>query len=400
MKSEIDTMVAKKGNITWLSYLVVDIHLHTTRALEIMRHMEGRGYRNTLIATRSAKNLLGTNKNRHLILIPIRYRSFISSIVFALAVLLYLPIHLVVSKPKYVIVSADVSVFGTIPYALLAKVFKTKFVLDIRSTPVDTPGLSGSFRKLVIHVSVLIAKRLFGGLTIITSLMREELCSSYKINPSEVGVWTSGVCSNSFNPEKYVISGNELKQKLGLGGKFVVFYHGVLRDNRGITTTGEAIRLLRQKHPDIVLFLLGSPRYPELDELLHKEDLHENIIIHTPVAYEEVPRFVSFSDLCIVPLPNLYRWRFQSPLKLLEYLAMEKVVIVSNIPAHSEVIGTEACGIYLQSVNPFEIAKSIAYAYSNKNSLADWGKSGRLIVQKNYTWERVAGELESYLISI
>ena len=393
-------MVAGKGKITWLSYLITDVHLHTARALEIMRHMEGLGYSNTMIATSSAKNLSRMDKNKHLILMPIRYKSVISSILFAVAVFFYLPIHLVVSRPNYVIVSADVSVFGTIPCALLEKIFKTKFILDIRSTPVDTPGLAGSFRKLVFHVSVLIARSLFSGLTIITPLMKDQLCSSYKIDQNEMGVWTSGVSPDSFSPEKHVIAGNELKRKFGLEGKFVVFYHGYLSASRGITTTVESIRLLRKKNPDIVLFLLGSPLYSELEELLHKEDLNENVIVHPPVAHEEVPRFVSFGDVCIVPLPDIPRWRFQSPLKLLEYLAMEKAVIVSNIPAHSEVIGTETCGIYLQSVNPSKISESIEYAYSNKHRLTEWGKSGRVIVQKKHTWERSARNLETYLNSI
>ena len=230
--------------------------------------------------------------------------------------------------------------------------------------------------------------------------MKDQLCSSYKIDQNEMGVWTSGVSPDSFSPEKHVIAGNELKRKFGLEGKFVVFYHGYLSASRGITTTVKSIRLLRKKYPDIVLFLLGSPLYSELEELLHKEDLNENVIVHPPVAHEEVPRFVSFGDVCIVPLPDIPRWRFQSPLKLLEYLGMEKVVIVSNIPAHSEVIGTETCGIYLQSVSPSEISESIEYAYSNKHRLTEWGKSGRVIIQKKHTWERSARNLETYLNSI
>jgi glycosyltransferase involved in cell wall biosynthesis len=394
-------MVANKGNITWLSYLVVDMQLHTSRALEIMRHMESRGYHNTLIASRSASSVPLRKNSQHLILVPIRNKSFISQIIFALAVLFYLPFYIAASKPRYIIVSCDFSIIGTIPCALFARLLKTKFILDIRSTPVDLQTtLSASIRRLIFHVAVLIAKNVFSGLTIITSAMKEELCYSYKINPNKIGIWTSGVSFDLFDPDKYLNSGNQLKHKLNLDGKFVVFYHGSLSDHRGITKAAEAMNLVRQQYPDVVLFLLGSPKYSKLVELLNEKGLHEWVIIHSPVAYEDVPKFVSISDLCIIPLPDLSIWRAQSPLKLLEYLAMEKVVIVSNIPANSEVIGTEACGIYLQSVNPFEIAKSIEIAYNNRSSLADWGKSGHNIVQNKYTWERVAQNFESYLNSI
>ena len=69
------------------------------------------------------------------------------------------------------------------------------------------------------------------------------------------------------------------------------------------------------------------------------------------VDYEDVPKYISMSDVAIIPLPDMHYWRSQSPLKLLEYLAMTKTVIISDIPAHRAVIG-DACGIYSPSLHP------------------------------------------------
>jgi len=88
------------------------------------------------------------------------------------------------------------------------------------------------------------------------------------------------------------------------------------------------------------------------------------------------------------------------PLKLLEYLAMKKVVIVTDILAHRLVVGTEKCGIYVSSVKPTEIAKSIMYAYRNREKLEEWGAAGRTIIDEKYSWEKVAKDLESYLLSL
>jgi glycosyltransferase involved in cell wall biosynthesis len=105
-------------------------------------------------------------------------------------------------------------------------------------------------------------------------------------------------------------------------------------------------------------------------------------------------------DVGIIPLPDHPYWRFQSPLKLLEYLAMEKVVILTDIPAHRAVIGEAKCGVYISAVNPTKIAGAIEYAYLNKGNLEEWGKMGRKIVKEKYTWEKVAMDLENYLLSI
>ncbi len=44
--------------------------------------------------------------------------------------------------------------------------------------------------------------------------------------------------------------------------------------------------------------------------------------------------------------------------------------------------------------------RGIEYAYVNKENLNVWGKIGRKIVKEKYTWEKVAEDLEDYLLSV
>ena len=103
-------------------------------------------------------------------------------------------------------------------------------------------------------------------------------------------------------------------------------------------------------------------------------------------------------DVGIVPLPDLPDWRSQCPLNLLEYLAMGKVVIATDIPANRKVIGKSKCGIYVSSADPREIAKAIMYAYDNKDELKEWGSYGRAIINAKYSWKKVAEDFENYLL--
>jgi glycosyltransferase involved in cell wall biosynthesis len=247
----------------------------------------------------------------------------------------------------------------------------------------------------------VLAKRLFSGLTTITPMMKEEICSEFSIKPSRVGTWASGVSPTIFDPNEWRARGNELRAKLGLSGKFVVFYHGSLSDNRGISETIEATKIILKNHSGIALFLLGSgPFASELKFIIKKENLQHNVFIHNAVKYEQVPAFISMCDVGIIPLPNYSIWRPQSPLKLLEYLAMKKVVIATDLPAHRNVLDNQKCGIYLSSVNPQIIARGIEYALINKDKLGNWGDSGRKIILSNYTWEKVAGDLEHFLLGL
>jgi glycosyltransferase involved in cell wall biosynthesis len=54
----------------------------------------------------------------------------------------------------------------------------------------------------------------------------------------------------------------------------------------------------------------------------------------------------------------------------------------------------------MSSANPEVIAKAIEFAVTNKEKLHDWGKVGRTLILRHYTWERVAENLDNYLMSI
>ena len=369
--------------------------------LNILRELSELGGNTILVAIRS-KNISHIKQPQIRILsIPLRSLPLISPVLFTLVLVFFLPFYVIVSKPDFVIFDPGVHILGALPALLVAKFRKVKFVLDIRTTPVELVGFHGFLHRFWFSLSVLLAKKSFNGITIITSSMKKEVCNDFDLNPDKVGVWTSGVSDTLFNPENLKFKKEDLRRKLALTGKFVIFYHGVFTATRALTETIEAIRILIPKYSNVVFFLLGTgPMVGELRTEIQAKSLQENVIIHDPVDQSEVPNFISICDVCIVPLPNHPYWRYQSPLKLLEYLAMRKVVILTDIPAHRSVVGKETCGIYISSVNPSEIAKAMEYAYNNKENLEDWGKIGRKIIKEKYTWPRVAKDLEKYLLSI
>jgi glycosyltransferase involved in cell wall biosynthesis len=276
-----------------------------------------------------------------------------------------------------------------------------KLILDVRSTPVETVGFRGFLRAFWYRAAVLIAKGFFGGMTVITPMMKEEICEGFEIDPGFVGVWTSGVSPMLFDSEKYEKESIALRQELGLTGNFVILYHGNFGLKRGIVETIESIARLKRDYPDVVLFLLGSGSgLSQIEKKIQKSGIQDRVIICKSVDYTEVPKYIAMCDVGIIPLPDLPDWRNQCPLKLLEYLSMKKPVILTDIPAHREVIGKEKCGVFISSTDPVEIARAIAYVRSNMEKLEIWGSCGRLIIDKKYCWNRVAENLDDYLTSL
>jgi len=57
-----------------------------------------------------------------------------------------------------------------------------------------------------------------------------------------------------------------------------------------------------------------------------------------PISHEQIADYINLADICIVPLLRIFWWEISSPLKLMEYLAMEKPIVVSDIKTHLDVI--------------------------------------------------------------
>jgi glycosyltransferase involved in cell wall biosynthesis len=383
--------------IVWLSSLVFGFD-NVVSQTEMAKCLSQRAAAVYLFAMTSKVKPQGKS-HINFVLFPISFVPTIAPLLYTLALLIFMPFLVIARNPDYIITDEGTAGIGLI-LKLLTNPLKSKVVLDIRSTPIKVKGtFRESLHALWFRVSVIIAKKKLDGITILTELMKKEVCYEFDINPEFVGVWTSGVSTALFNPGNF--DSHEIRMRLGLDDRFVVFYHGALRP-QGLVETFQAVKLLKAKCYDLTLFLLvGAPRYSEFWKNLALDlGIQNNVVMHERVGYSNVPEYISMSDLAIVPLPNSPSWRYQCPLKLLEYLAMRKAVIVTDIPANREIIGKSQCGIFIHSVDPEEIAKAIAFSHDNRESLRQWGSYGRAIIEEKYTWERIARKFEDYLLSL
>lgn len=386
--------------------MLLDIDLYAKAETKILHCLTKRGYEIFYVSSYSKQKPKFGNSKIHLFSIalgknvPLKYH-----VISGLVQFFSFPLYLVRVKPRFVIVDWD-SLFGLMLMLPFYQLLGAKVILDVRSTPTPIEntnreiGLRMYLLNLMFSASVYVAKSTLDGMTIITDLMKKEICSRFRIDPQWVGVWSSGVPVELFRPESHVQEGIELRENLGLSHKFMVFYHGGFGQSRGLMDAISAMSILKDRCPDAVLFMLGTgpiQTVRDMREAIQNGGLQDRVVLHDAVSYTEVPKYIAMCDVGIVPLPDIPQWRNQSPLKLLEYLAMKKVVILTDIPCHREIVGTNNCGIYLSSISPAEIAGAITFAHDNKEKLKEWGEKGLTIVESKYTCERVATNLDRYL---
>jgi glycosyltransferase involved in cell wall biosynthesis len=305
--------------------------------------------------------------------------------------LFYLPKAIKKESP-YVIIGNFSEYLGLIVIKLFRK---TKLVLDVRAS-IGKTGFSGLVERILYYTAIKLATRVSDGITVASPALKEELCA-YGINPTRVEVITNGVSLDLFEINKNIAFSRELRKQLDLSEKFIVMYHGSLGPLRGLPQTIEAIALIKPKHPDVVFFVLGAGSKAfenELRNLIEERSLSGNVYLHKPVSHRQVPMFLSMCDLGIAALATFSYPKSSCPLKLLEYLAMGKPVISTDIPFSRQILERGACGILIPSYKPEHIAAAIEYMYERRNSLEQMGKIGRTIIEQHYSWKAKAKDLE------
>ena len=171
--------------------------------------------------------------------------------------------------------------------------------------------------------------------------------------------------------------------------------------SRGIEELIRSIPLVDEPLKEkIKLILVGIPKnkIEEIEHLCKSLNISNQVEIIPPVDIEKIPVYIQSCDVGVIPLPTDNEWwRVSVPLKTLEYLAMGKPIIATNIPFHKKIFDICNCGILLDTNKPNEIAKAIDLLYQRKEKLHDMGQEGKEIVEKYYSWECKAIELEEFL---
>ena len=170
------------------------------------------------------------------------------------------------------------------------------------------------------------------GLVFISGYFQDLANKNYNnIAPSVVS--PNAADTNVFNPQKYDTI--KAKETYGLTNKVVCGFAGAFHHWHGIDWFVEACIEKLKKHPNIVLLLVGDgPRHQFIKSLAEQEGLEQQIIMPGRLNHEDIPHAIAAMDFGIIPDSNDYG----SPMKLFEFMAMGKGMLVPDFAPIEEVV--------------------------------------------------------------
>jgi glycosyltransferase involved in cell wall biosynthesis len=379
--------------ITWIIYKRFDSDLSRTSREEMTRALAKQGHDVTLV-TAYAGDKPTCDLGPHVRFVrTLPWKGFYS-LWYSVMLFFYVGFKLATARPD-VVLFEHYAFLPLFPFLVLKKLrlLSTSFVLDIRTVPVDVQTSMDRLKERLYEMSVVWAKYLTDGVTVITPLLKEQIVRATRIAADRVGIWNSGVTTDVFDPKAPSLE----KKTLFADAELTLMYHGTLSPFRGLQQTLEALALLRDRGRRVALFIMGcGAAYDELRRMIDSLSLHDRVTLHPPVPYKQVPAFIAGCDAGILPFPSMNWWQVSSPLKLMEYLSMAKPVLVTDIQAHREVLADLPCGLFVQTATPDAIVAAIEQAITMRAELPHCGEVGRQRILERYSWDVQARYLTDF----
>ncbi len=176
---------------------------------------------------------------------------------------------------------------------------------------------------------------------------------SLGVAKEKIFISPSGVDLKDFN---IALSKQDLRNKLDLPqDKKIVLYTGQFYEWKGVGTLAEAAKIM----PDTTFVFVGGAE-PELSSFIRKCKNVTNIIVKSFQERSEIAKFLSASDVLVIPNSGNSRIssHYTSPLKLFEYMASKRPIIASDLPSIREVLSEEEC-VFASPDNPKSFTDAI-----------------------------------------
>ncbi|MEZ5335340.1 MAG: glycosyltransferase family 4 protein [Methanolobus sp.] len=239
----------------------------------------------------------------------------------------YFHVH---TPPDFLIVAA-------LPFKLL---YRTKIILDLHDMLPESVGsnLKGTTGKMCLGLANGIEKVsiIFSDAVICTNEHDKEIVlSRNKIDENKIYV-----VMNVPNLNQNGLT-HATKKDFDLEDKFVVLFEGTIWERRGIQTVVEAVDLLQNKIPILFLIVGDGPYLDQLTEITDKKGLSSHVKFTGWVNQTDLSRYISISDVGVIPFLRTKVNERGVPNKLFEYTVHEKPVCASNLKGMNSTFSKE-----------------------------------------------------------
>lgn len=207
----------------------------------------------------------------------------------------------------------------------------------------------------------------------------------------------SVVSPNAADLDAFIIDEKQaktLRESLNIDDKIVIGYVGAFVHWHGIDWFVDMIADQLKQHPNIVLLLIGDGvSYEPIEQRIKQANIEDQVILTGRVQHNKVSDYLSAMDFGILPDSNNYG----SPMKLFEFMAMGKGMVVPDFTPITEVVkDNETSWLFPANDRQACIDKTLAVA-EDRLAQQQVGINARAYIENERQWQHNAQQLLSLI---
>ncbi len=277
-------------------------------------------------------------------------------------------------KVVHVTTPPDIMVFA----ALVPKLFGARIILDIHDI-----GPELFMRKLNVKE---------GSPVIVLLKFLERISARFADHVITVtDFWKEKIQTRSVPPSKCTLLLNVPDDQLFTPStsprqrrSFNLFYHGSIEEHFGIDTMLEAMPLIREQIPNVLLHIYGGAKgriYEECRSLVARLGLGMHVMFYPGIAFYNLPKILRNADLGIVPTKDSTFSNEAVSMKALEYMALGIPIVISRTKAHDFYYDSSMVKFFMPRDSD-ELARCVIDLYHDKDEREALATNARLFLKK------------------
>jgi len=200
------------------------------------------------------------------------------------------------------------------------------------------------------------------------------------------------VVPNSIDPVKFSgesASDRALQERYGLAGKTVLGFIGSFYDYEGLDTLLAAMPAILSEDESVRLLLVGGgPQERSLKQQAEDLGLEDKVIFTGRVPHEEINRYYDLVDVLVYPRHSMRLTELVTPLKPLEAMARGRLVAVSNVGGHRELVSDADIGYLFRSGDVGSLEAVVRTILSERPLWQKKKESARRFVKSERSWSK------------
>jgi glycosyltransferase involved in cell wall biosynthesis len=163
----------------------------------------------------------------------------------------------------------------------------------------------------------------------------------------------------------------------------IVGFTGILRPWHGIDLlVGAIASMVKNGFKPFLLIVGDGPYRKPLEKMVHDLRLGRSVCITGRIPHQKVPDYVSLFDVAVSPRATFYA----SPMKVIEYMALGRPVVVPATPNFLDIIDNRLNGITFEEGNEVALVQALVCLFQEPGLRRELGIRARQKVERRLNW--------------